>query len=162
MTTIRIRNPSLNFNAGHFTIFSAHEREDLHGHSFFLSGEFSGPIDDNGLAFDYQIAKQIMRELCASLDEKVLLPKHSPHLVIGEKDGYISATFADETMLFLPRDVLVLPLRNITLEELSRYGLAQLRDNEDLTRLPIRRMTLRVSTGQGQSAATHWGVSPDA
>lgn len=156
MTTIRIRNPSLNFNAGHFTIFSATEREDLHGHSFFLSGEFSGPIDDNGLAFDYQIAKKIMRKLCASLDEKVLLPEHSPYLTLGKKDGYVTATFDTETMMFLPRDVLVLPLRNITLEELSRYGLEQLRDDAQLGELSIDAMTLRVSTGQGQSAATHW------
>jgi 6-pyruvoyltetrahydropterin/6-carboxytetrahydropterin synthase len=156
MTTIRIRNPSLNFNAGHFTIFSASKREDLHGHSFFLSGEFSGPIDDNGLAFDYQIAKRIMRDLCASLDEKVLLPGESPHLALGEKDGYVTAQFAGETMMFLPRDVLVLPLRNITLEELSRYGLEQLSNNDTLLAHAIDQMTLRVSTGQGQSAATHW------
>lgn len=156
MTTIRIRNPSLNFNAGHFTIFSATEREDLHGHSFFLSGEFSGPIDDNGLAFDYQIAKRIMRKLCAALDEKVLLPGNSPHLTLGEKDDYVTAEFAGATMMFLPRDVLILPLRNITLEELSRYGLDQLRNDDTLRAHPIAQITLRVSTGQGQSAATHW------
>ncbi|MEM6640849.1 MAG: 6-carboxytetrahydropterin synthase [Pseudomonadota bacterium] len=156
MTTMRIRNPRMNFNAGHFTIFSATEREDLHGHSFFIGSTFKGPIDDNGLAFDYTIAKRILQALCGSLDEKVLLPEASPHLKLGKKDGYVTASYADETLMFLPRDVVTLPVRNVTLEELARYFCMQVVDHDTMQGLPVNLIAVEVYTAQGQSATTTW------
>ena len=152
MVKIEISNTYLNFNAGHFTIFSATEREDLHGHSFYVNAEFCGPVDDNGLSFDYKLAKKVLKRLCDELDEKVLLPERSIYLKLGEKDGYIIAEFADERIPFLPRDVLTLPIRNVTLEELARYLLERLRHDPIIEDLDIHHISLRVSAGHGQSA----------
>lgn len=156
MATMRIRNPRMNFNAGHFTIFSATDREDLHGHSFFVGGEFIGPIDKNGLAFDYKVVKKALSALCDALDEKMLLPEQSPFLKLGEKDGYVTARYADETLMFLPRDVLTLPVRNVTLEELSRYFCRELCERAGITDLPVDVVRIEVFTGQGQSATSEW------
>ncbi len=156
MATMRIRNPRMNFNAGHFTIFTATDREDLHGHSFFIGGEFDGPIDVNGLAFDYKVVKVILADLCDALDEKMLLPEQSPHLKLGEKDGYVTATYADETLMFLPRDVMTLPVRNVTLEELARFFCRKVCDNPDVQALPINALSIEVFTAQGQCASCAW------
>lgn len=149
---ITIRNPKLNFNAGHFTIFSATDREDLHGHAFFVAGDFYGPIDDAGLAFDYHVVKNVMGELCKELDEKVLLPEDSPHLKLGEDAGYLIAEFAEERIPFLPRDVMTLPIRNVTLEELARYLVERLEQEARIQALNISRFSIEVSTPQGQAA----------
>ena len=156
MATISITNPSLNFNAGHFTIFSASDREDLHGHSYFVNSEFQGPIDDNGLAFNYKVVKRVIKALCEELDEKVLLPEQSPYLKLGEKDGYVTADYDGEKLMFLPRDVLTLPVRNVTLEELSGYFARRVCEDERVQQLDVEKVTMTVMTMQGQSASTTW------
>ncbi|MEM8769384.1 MAG: 6-carboxytetrahydropterin synthase, partial [Pseudomonadota bacterium] len=63
-TTIEISKDYLHFNSAHFTIFSATEREDLHGHTFYVRARVTSPIDENGMAFDYNIVKKRLLALC--------------------------------------------------------------------------------------------------
>ena len=100
LTTIEISKDYLHFNSAHFTIFSATEREDLHGHTFYVRAYVTSPVDENGMAFDYNILKSRMMALCDHLDEKVLLPSLSPHLKLLEEDGYLVAHYADERLPF--------------------------------------------------------------
>ena len=64
MSRIRIDKDYLSFSAGHFTIFSATERENLHGHAFGVSAEYECDVDENGLTFDYNIVKYALKKLC--------------------------------------------------------------------------------------------------
>ena len=50
--TIEISKDYLHFNAAHFTLFSATEREDLHGHTFYVAATVTSPVGDDGLAPD--------------------------------------------------------------------------------------------------------------
>ena len=107
----------MHFSAAHFTIFSATERENLHGHDFFVAVTVTGPVDDGGLCFDYNALKTRLRALCERLDETVLLPAESPHLGIDAQTDRVTVAFADERLAFLPRDVKILrcatsPLKN--------------------------------------------------
>lgn len=156
VTTIEISKDYLHFNAAHFTIFSATEREDLHGHTFYVQASVDSPVGDDGLAFDYQVFKDLLRALCDELDEKVLLPERSPHLALEQADGYLVARFADERIPFLPRDVLTLPLRNITVEELAPWFLERARSAPPVRCLPLTRLQIRVSSGPGQWAGAEW------
>ncbi|MDB4151743.1 6-carboxytetrahydropterin synthase, partial [Pseudomonadales bacterium] len=63
-TTVEIAKQALNFSIAHFTIFSATEREDLHGHNFQLECKVTAPLGDDGLLFDYGILKKLLRALC--------------------------------------------------------------------------------------------------
>ena len=54
-TTIEIRKEYLHFSAAHFTVFSATERERLHGHNWRIGALITGPVGDDGLCFDYDI-----------------------------------------------------------------------------------------------------------
>lgn len=158
ISTIQISKDYLHFNAGHFTLFSATEREDLHGHTFYVTAEVDSPVGEDGLAFDYNLFKDALKALCDELDEKVLLPERSPHLRLSEADGYVVAEFADERIPFLPRDVRTLPVRNITVEELAPWFLQRLRARAEIATLDLIRVLIRVSSGPGQWAGAEWRV----
>ena len=155
-TTISISKDYLHFSAAHFTIFSATERENLHGHNFFVEADAIGQIGDDGLCFDYNAMKQLLKELCDQLDETTLLAARSPHLDIEQGAGRVTVRFGDERLEFLPRDVTMLDMRNVTVEELAHWFLRRLRASEEFKRLPIEEVTLRASSGPGQWASAHW------
>lgn len=162
-STIEICKDYLHFNAAHFTLFSATEREDLHGHTFYVAATIDSPVGDDGLAFDYNLFKTALAALCDELDEKVLLPERSPHLRLEHSDDYLIARFADERIPFLPRDVLTLPIRNITVEELAPWFLERLMADPHIAGLELLRVVIRVSSGPGQWAGAQWqkqGTTP--
>ena len=155
-TSIDISKEDIHFAAAHFTLFSASERENLHGHNFFVEATLTGPIDDGGLCFDYNVVKSRLRTLCDGLDEHVLLPAESPHIEIEQDSDYVTVVFADERLPFLHRDVKLLPVRNITVEELAHWFLGELAGSDEFAQLPVDGLELRVSSGPGQWASTTW------
>ena len=152
-TTIEISKEYLHFAAAHFTIFSKEVRENLHGHNFFVAAQIDAEIGDDGLAFDYNLIKSKLKSLCDTLDEQVLLPTKSPYLELESEDGYIVAAFNGERLPFLERDVLTLPLRNITIEELAHWFIGELKADPEIAALEIRRINIKVSSGAGQWAS---------
>jgi 6-pyruvoyltetrahydropterin/6-carboxytetrahydropterin synthase len=160
VTSIEISKDYLHFNAAHFTIFSATEREDLHGHTFYVRATVDSTIGEDGLAFDYNLFKSRLKTLCDGIDEKVLLPERSPYLQLSREGGYVVAAFAGERLPFLPRDVLTLPVRNITVEELAPWFLAGLREDSAIAALPLTRIAIGVSSGPGQWAEAEWSAAP--
>ncbi|ESQ17315.1 MAG TPA: 6-pyruvoyl tetrahydropterin synthase [Chromatiaceae bacterium] len=152
ITRIEISKQYLGFSAGHFTIFSATRRENLHGHNFAVRCAVTAVVGADGLIFDYGILKRTLKSLCDELDERVLLPEASPHLQIERDAGLVFARLADERIPFLERDVLLLPIRNTTIEELAAFLLEQLSIHPDLGERGIRGMELGVSSGDGQWA----------
>lgn len=150
---IEISKQALNFSAAHFTIFTATEREDLHGHNFQVECELTSPIDDNGLIFDYALIKKVVKELCDEIDEKTILPERSPFLSLEEEGPYLIAVYADERIPFLPRDVVTLPIANSSVEELSHYLLERLLAHEEIAKQDIREMIVKVSSSPGQNGS---------
>ena len=151
-TTIQISKEALHFAAAHFTIFSATERENLHGHNFRVAVDIEAEVGDDGLAFDYNLVKRNLKARCDALDERTLLPERSPHLAITEEDGYTVAVFNGERLPFLARDVLTLPVSNITVEALADWFGAELLCDPAIAALGIRGLTVKVSSGPGQWA----------
>ena len=142
------------FSAAHYTIFSATERERLHGHNYSVSARFVAPLGDNGFSADYNVYKNRLASLCDQLDEYMLLAGDSPHQTIEEEGDYYRVRFNAEEMLFLRADTQVLPIRNATVEEFSRYLLARLvvlSAGEGL-----REIELFVASGPGQKAGSLW------
>lgn len=155
-TTIEISKEYLHFAAAHFTLFSPTERENLHGHNFQVTLDADAPMQDDGLTFDYNILKKAVKQLCDDLDEQVLMPTRSPYLEIDEQDDYTYVVFNGERIPFLQRDLTLLPIRNITVEELAQYLLAQLLERDDIKALDIDNMLLRCASGEGQWASAKW------
>ncbi|XOV87890.1 MAG: 6-pyruvoyl tetrahydropterin synthase family protein [Pseudomonadota bacterium] len=153
---IEVSKEALNFSIAHFTIFSATEREDLHGHNFQLTCAVTAPLGDDGLMFDYGILKKLLRQLCDDIDEKMILPALSPHLHILEEAGYVVAVFNGERIPFLPRDVMTLPIANTTVEEFSYYFLNRILEHPGLKDKGIIDLMVKVSSSPGQFGVATW------
>lgn len=156
LTRIEISKEYLSFSAGHFTIFSATERENLHGHNFQVHCAVTAAVGADGMSFDYVVLKRVLKDLCNELDERVLLPELSPHLTLEHQDGMLIARFADEHIPFLARDCLPLAVRNVTIEELASLLLARLKARPELAASALRSLEVGVSSGQGQWAYSQW------
>lgn len=155
--TIKLEKEYMKFSAAHFTLFSAHERERLHGHNFTVSAKIVALVGDDGLTFNYQILKYKLKACCQRLDEYVLIPQESPYLTIEEDGDQYSIHFNNEVLYFPTSDTLLLPIRNSTVEELSAYLLSCLLESSgDLTTLNICRIVIEVSSGPGQSGSSEW------
>ncbi len=150
---VEIHKEELGFCAGHFTIFSATDREDLHGHNYYVHVAFHVLINENGLAFDYRLFKKKLRALCERLNRHFLLPSQSPYLKLEDAGDMWFAHFNQERIPFLKRDVVILPIHNVTIEELSHWFLSELTKHpEELKKDSIQSMTVKVSNGPGYTA----------
>lgn len=157
LSTIELFKEEMKFSAGHFTIFSSTDRENLHGHNYNLYASFTTEIEDEGLSFDYRFYKEKLYNLCQSLDETVLIPGDCKYLSIAEKGGYYHIQFNDEELIFLKRDVTILPINNVTVEELSNWCMQQIIANkQELQQNKIMDITVKVFSGPGQSGSTSW------
>lgn len=156
LCTIDLYKEAFKFSAAHFTLFSATQRERLHGHDFFVSVSFTAPLGAGGLIADYGPVKARLRELCRTLDELLLLPGTSPWLGLEEGHGEVIVTFNGRRMAFLADEVKILPIANITLEALSVYLLGLLVADGALSALGAEQITLKVSAGPGQASAACW------
>ncbi len=156
-TRIEVFKESMKFSAAHFTIFSATERERLHGHNFSVYAMIEAPVGENGMCFSYVELKDRLRALCHTLDEYMVLPQHSPYLTIDEHGPHYRVRFADEEMFFLRADTRLLPIRNSTVEEYSRYLLSQLlSDATFVGDADLSQIEIKVSSGPGQSGSARW------
>ena len=157
IATLEIHKDELGFCAGHFTIFSATERERLHGHNYNVSLQIDLKVEQYGLSFDYRHYKEKVQALCKHIDSYFLLPAHSPHLHISDAGEYLIAEFNQKKIPFLKEDVLILPVSNVTIEELANWFLQNITTNQDeLDEHGIFGMTIKVFNGPGQSGGASW------
>jgi 6-pyruvoyltetrahydropterin/6-carboxytetrahydropterin synthase len=150
---IRLAKENMKFSAGHFTIFSATERERVHGHNFVVEVDIEARMLGNDMCFDYGIYKDRVVALCRELNEWMILPTRSPFLQIEEDAEYVYAVFAGQRIPFLRSDVKLLPIENATLEAFAAWFLQRLtEDREALLAHAIESLEVRVFSGPGQSA----------
>lgn len=159
-TTIELYKEDMKFSAGHYTIFSPTRREKLHGHNFRVFAAITANTDENGMAFDYAIYKKHLRDLCSQLNSCFLIAGNSNYQTIECNQDYIFVYFHNEKIPFLATDVKILPLKNITVEELARWFVDQLiADTENLQRYKIQKIEIKVFSGPGQSGSFCWNIS---
>jgi 6-pyruvoyltetrahydropterin/6-carboxytetrahydropterin synthase len=147
----------MKFSAGHFTIFNGDERENLHGHNYTVCAAFTTIIEDEGYSFHYRFYKDKVRKICDSLDEVTLIPEKCKHLRIEPDGKYTNVYFKDEKLIFLNRDIKIIPVTNITVEELSNLILNEvLADESELNANRIQKIEIKVFSGPGQSGSATW------
>lgn len=160
LATVELQKESMKFSAGHTTIFSATEREPLHGHLYGVYLGLTTWVVENGMTFDYRYYKKRIHELCRHVNQTFLMPQFSPYLEFAEDDDYYYFTFNHKKIPFLKEDVTLMPLSNITVEELSRWFVSELiKNKEELERHRIERVVVKVFSAPGQSASHEWHKS---
>lgn len=139
------------FSATHFTIFSDHEAESLHGHNYHVSVDldFSQLGEDTGLTAEFSKVKYKIDKVCESLDEKVLLPDQSPYLIIDETDTNYEVRFSGKFYSFPKEDCAVLDVVNISSECLSRYVYDELA--KDIQTIGLQSFSVTIEESDGQS-----------
>ena len=152
--SIKVYKQYFNFASSHFLIFDDGTREPLHGHNYrvMLKGEVSELNSD--MVFDFLDIKPIVREVCDSLDHKLMIPKLNPQLKIFEEDKNLVIIPPCESKFSIPKeDVLLLPILNTSAERLAIYLCDEIR------RLTLERFNFRfahleieVEETPGQSA----------
>lgn len=157
ISVLDLHKESMSFSAAHFTIFSATQRENLHGHNYQVSLGLEVVVGENGLSFDYRDYRVRMYNLCETLHQSLLIPTQSPYLKVSEAAGEVQLEYGTERMSFLRRDVTLIAIRNITVEELSRWFCEQLlKERQQLVSDHILSIKVTVFSGLGQSGSyTH-------
>ena len=156
---IHVHKESHHFSAGHFTIFSKSDRENLHGHNYRVTASIHARIGENGLCFDYNALKAAMQTICDALDETFLLPGRSPFLKIQNEGTRFKVSFGEEELTFLKRDVTIISVRNVTIEELAEWFLHRLSEDKRVKELPMELLELSVSSGPSEHASAQWRPS---
>lgn len=156
--SIKVYKQYFNFAASHFLIFEDGGREPLHGHNYRVMVKGEAPSLKSDMVFDFLDVKPIVREVCDSLDHKLLLPRDNPHLKIHGGDKNFSLSTPDESEFSIPKqDVLILPLPNTSAERLAIYLCEEIR-RLTMERFKFSFATLEVEVEEtpGQSAVyTH-------
>jgi len=148
--TLRLAKGDFKFSAAHFTLFGPTEAEPLHGHNYRVLIEVGGDeLDELGLLIETGILKRRIRELLVELDDRVLLPERSPLLEIAVGGGAVDCRFHDRAYRFPEREVVMLPLVNVTMELLARLVWRQLA--EDLDAATASHLAVEIEETDGQS-----------
>jgi len=120
--SIKVYKQYFNFASSHFMIFDNGTREPLHGHNYRVQIKGEAPELSGDMVFDFLDIKPIVREVCDSLDHKLLIPKENKLLkIFSENKNYIIQT-PDESYFSVPMsDTLLLPILNTSAERLAIY-----------------------------------------
>ena len=152
--TLHIEKQAHKFSAAHYTIFSATERERLHGHNYFVTAKIVATMGSNGFSADYNVYKKRIQAICDRYDEYMLLPEFSPFQSIERIGDEIHAHFNGRVLKFLADETWILPVANVTVEELSYLLLRELIESESDPDLV--EVELMVSSGSGQAGSAVW------
>jgi 6-pyruvoyltetrahydropterin/6-carboxytetrahydropterin synthase len=149
---ITLAKEDFKFSVAHFTVFSASSAEVLHGHNYRLRARVAGPeTDELGLLVDVRRIKTDIRELCASLDGRTLVPTECPLVTVERTAGSVRFTFGDREHVLPAESVVLMPIVNVSIEELASYAWRHLAPKLDGTLAEV--LSVDVEETAGQSCA---------
>lgn len=155
-TTLHLFKQNFKFSAAHFLIFDKKNAEKLHGHNYQVAVDLSVPSEfiesEKGYFVDFNVFKKQIKHRLEQWDEVVLLPEKHPDMKIKEKGPSLEIHFRDRFYVFPKDEVLLLPITNTSVEQLSkilaRDFLTFFRD------LGVKKVRVRVEETRGQGAST--------
>jgi 6-pyruvoyltetrahydropterin/6-carboxytetrahydropterin synthase len=121
--SIELEKEALKFSAAHFLLFPDGTAERLHGHNYRVYVEIEAALSRRfGLVMDFKRAKPLIRELVDELDEHWLVPGENPALRVTRRgDGITEVRFAERYYAAPDADVIVMPMNNISAENLATW-----------------------------------------
>jgi 6-pyruvoyl-tetrahydropterin synthase len=150
-TRVIVERQRLRFMAAHMATFRG-EVEPLHGHNYEVIVQCDGPLTEDAWVVDFGVIKRRMKELCDQLDHKFLLQESSELLHSIEHADSWELLAGGRRYVFPKSDVMPLPIRNSTAEEIARWlhgGLCRALLAEGVTTLAT--IAIGVEEAPGQS-----------
>lgn len=123
---IRVYKEYFEFTAGHFITFGG-QCESLHGHNYRVEIQLTGENGADSFLYNFSDLKPLVREECALLDHRMLLAAKNAQLEYRESPGEIEVRYGARRYVFPVQEVVMLPLKNTTAEELACYLAGRLR-----------------------------------
>lgn len=149
---VSVGEGNLRFGAAHFITLGG-KCERLHGHNYAVSVTLEGPLAPDRYVFDFVVLKDILRRITDALDHRFLLPLHNELLSMQESEDHWEIRFGERRYVFPSRDVLPLPLDNITAERLAEYIWGEVaRELRDHGADHLLSMSVGVEEAPGQTA----------
>jgi 6-pyruvoyl-tetrahydropterin synthase len=109
-------------------IFENGTREPLHGHNYRVQVKGEAPQLEGDMVFDFLDIKPIVREICDSLDHKLLIQKDNKHIRIYTENKNLVIVAPDDAVFSIPAsDVLLLPILNTSAERIAVYVCDEIR-----------------------------------
>jgi len=151
--SIKVYKQYFNFSAAHFLVFPDGTREPLHGHNYRVQVRGEALELSSDMVFDFLDIKPLVREVCDSLDHKILLPQENPNLRFECGEHSVKTVFGAEVFQFPRSDVLFLPLPNTSAERLAIFLGHQLVDLVwKRFQFQFKALEIEVEETPGQSA----------
>jgi len=150
--TLRLFKEDFKFSAAHFTLFPDGRAELLHGHNYRVRARLGGPgLEPVGLLVDVAGVKRCIREACAALDERTLIPAQAERLAVTRDDGGVEVRFDGRCYRFPAEDVVLVELENVSMELLARW--IWRRVAPELAGTRVDELTVEVEETPGQSCS---------
>ncbi|MCB1050268.1 MAG: 6-carboxytetrahydropterin synthase [Acidobacteria bacterium] len=145
------------FSAAHFTLFSDGEVERLHGHNYQVSVTLHGSGLTDGLLFPFHEVKPQLKAFCDAWDERILLPTQSKWVRVESKDKQVEIHLKTDKhnkfYSFPLEDVVLLPIDNVSCENLVAHFAQLLAEWVLHQALPVSRITVSISESLGQTVS---------
>ncbi len=144
------------FSCAHMTVFPDGSKERMHGHNFHVAIAIEVPLETGTPMLDFAIVKRALAALCNELREHLLLPANAPELrVIARDDRSIDFELCGDRYLMPARDVLLLPMANVVVEQIARFLWDRVvaAIGPDLLHARASRLELTVHESPGQGAS---------
>ena len=154
---IHLSREHFKFSCAHMTVFPNGTKERLHGHNFTLGLT----VELSDIAFEHMIAfqplKSAVERLCAEWKETTLIAKHNPYFsIVHENDSEIEFILCDQRYVLPRRDVMLLPIDNVSVETLAAHAVDRLvRSLDAPCSAHIRSLEVTVTESPGQGASCH-------
>lgn len=155
-TTLHLAKQNFKFSAAHFLIFDEKHAERLHGHNYQVRVDIKTPSEEalhaDGYFVDFNVFKKYIKSRLDQWDEIVLLPEKHPDMKFKKTNKSLEVTFRDRFYVFPLNEVLLLPVTNTSVEQLSRllaeefYG--------EFKQYSVKAVKVYVEETRGQGASS--------
>lgn len=156
LTTLHLAKQNFKFSSGHFLIFDDLNAEKLHGHNYYVQVHISVPeevdMTQTGYFVDFSEFKKEIKAQLDLWDEHVLFPAKHPDMKIEKKAANYEIHFRDRFYSMPQNEVVLLPVTNTSVEQLSRILAETL--FEKFKKFNVKKLEVQVEETSGQSAST--------
>jgi 6-pyruvoyltetrahydropterin/6-carboxytetrahydropterin synthase len=152
---IVIAREQYKFSCAHMTVFPDGTKERLHGHNYTIAVAIDVDSVELAAMISFAPIKQALGEICQTYKERVLLAEKNPYFTIVRDDGELEFKLCGERYVLPRGDALLLPVDNISVEQLAAHVASLLQTKLAVLAGPQVRaleVTVEESPGQGASA----------
>ena len=155
-TTLHLAKQNFKFSAAHFLIFDEQHAERLHGHNYQVKVDIKAPSEASqhaeGYFIDFNVFKKYIKARLDVWDEIVLLPKNHPDMKFKTTEKSLEVTFRDRFYVFPKNEVILLPVTNTSVENLSQILATEF--YQEFKKYGVQKVRVSVEETRGQGAAT--------